>query len=72
MIRYEREPPGELIHLHIKKLGHVTGERTGQSNGRGVGCVHVCIDDASRIAGSQVMPDEKKESAIAALRAAVA
>src|SRR5665213_4390250 len=81
VVRYERERPGELIHLDIKKLGRfekpghrVTGERTGQSNHRGVGWeyVHVCIDDASRIACSQVMPNEKKGSAIAALKAAVA
>ena len=81
VIRYEREHPGELIHLDIKKLGRfekpghrVTGDRTGQSNSRGVGWeyVHVCIDDASRIACSQVFPDEKKESAVAALTAAVA
>ena len=81
VVRYEREQPGELIHLDIKKLGRfekpghrITGDRTGQSNGRGVGWeyVHVCIDDASRIACSQVFPDEKKQSAVAALKAAVA
>ena len=51
-----------------------TGDRTGQSNGRGVGWeyVHVCIDDASRIAVTGIFPDEKAVSAIAALRAAVA
>jgi Transposase and inactivated derivatives len=79
--RYEREPPGELIHIDIKKLGkfnkighRITGDRTGQSNCRGVGWefVHVCIDDASRIAFSQVMRDEKKGCAVAFLRAAVA
>jgi transposase InsO family protein len=81
VVRYEREHPGELIHLDIKKLGRfekpghrVTGDRAGQSNSRGVGWeyVHVCIDDASRIACSQVFLDEKKESAVAALKAAVA
>jgi transposase InsO family protein len=81
VVRYERQHPGELIHLDIKKLGRfekpghrITGDRTGQSNGRGVGWeyVHVCIDDASRVACSQVMPNEKKESAVAALKAAVA
>jgi transposase InsO family protein len=81
VVRYEREHPGELIHLDIKKLGRfekpghrVTGDRAGQSNSRGVGWeyVHVCIDDASRIACSQVFPDEKKGSAVAALKAAVA
>ena len=79
--RYEREKPGELIHIDIKKLGRfeqighrITGDRTGQSNGRGVGWefVHVCIDDASRVAFSQIRPDEKKESAVAFLKAAVA
>jgi transposase InsO family protein len=81
VVRYEREHPGELIHLDIKKLGRfekvghrITGDRTGQSNSRGVGWeyVHVCIDDASRIAFSLVMPDEKKESAVAFLKAALA
>ena len=79
--RYEREHPGELIHIDIKKLGRfervghrITGDRRGQSNSRGVGWeyVHVCIDDASRVAFSKIMPDEKKKSAVAFLRAAVA
>jgi transposase InsO family protein len=81
IIRYERKAPGEMIHIDIKKLGRfervghrITGDRTGHSNSRGIGWefVHVCIDDASRIAFSQVMPDEKKESAIAFLKAALA
>ena len=81
MRRYEREQPGELIHIDIKKLGRfdrvghrITGDRTGQSNSRGVGWefVHVCIDDASRIAFAQILPDERKESAVAFLKAAVA
>jgi transposase InsO family protein len=83
--RYEREHPGELIHIDIKKLGkfnrighRITGDRTGQSNlrsrGKGPGWeyVHVCIDDASRIAFSQVMKNEKKGCAVAFLKAAVA
>jgi transposase InsO family protein len=79
--RYERKNPGELIHIDIKKLGRfdqvghrITGDRTGQSNNRGVGWeyVHVCIDDASRVAFSQVLPNERKESAVAFLKAAVA
>src|SRR5436309_4053517 len=78
--RYEREHPGELIHIDIKKLGkfnrighRITGDRTGQSNARGIGWefVHVCIDDASRIAFSRVMRDERKASAVAFLKAAV-
>jgi transposase InsO family protein len=79
--RYEREHPGELIHVDIKKLGRfnhvghrITGDRRGQSNSRGVGWeyVHVCIDDASRIACAKVMPSEKKGSAIAFLNVAIA
>ena len=89
VVRYEREHPGELIHLDIKKLGRfdqvghrITGDRTRQSSSRGQRggkawgagweYVHVCIDDASRIAFSQIHPDEKKESAIACLKAALA
>jgi transposase len=79
--RYERERPGELIHIDIKKLGRfdqighrITGDRTGQSNARGVGWefLHVCIDDASRIAFTQIKPDERKQSAVTFLEAAVA
>ena len=80
--RYERENPGELIHIDIKKLGRIggvghriTGRRTGVVNrhlGIGWEFVHVCIDDASRIAFSRVMIDERKESAVAFLEAAVA
>src|ERR1051325_3887335 len=83
--RYQRQHPGELIHIDIKKLGRIDGighripgDRRGQSTrrslGRGLGWefFHVCIDDASRIAFAQVMRDEKKESAIAFLKAALA
>jgi transposase InsO family protein len=79
--RYQRERPGELIHIDIKKLGRfdqighrITGDRTGQSNRRGVGWefVHVCVDDASRIAFSRVMKTERQRCAIAFLKAAVA
>ena len=81
VIRYERDRPGELLHMDIKKLGkfnrpghRITNDRHGQSNARGIGWefVHVCIDDHSRIAFSQILPDEKKESAIAFLKAALA
>jgi transposase InsO family protein len=80
--RYEREHPGELIHLDIKKLGRIgsvghriTGRQTGVVNrhlGIGWEYVHVCIDDASRIAFVQVMADQRKESAAAFLEAAIA
>jgi transposase InsO family protein len=78
--RYEREKPGELIHIDIKKLGRfervghrITGDRQkGVSRGAGWEFVHVCIDDASRLAFSQILPDERKKSAVAFLRAAIA
>jgi len=79
--RYERKNPGEMIHIDIKKLGRfervghrITGDRTGQSNSRGVGWefVHVCVDDASRIAFTQIKPDEKAVSAVDFLKAAIA
>jgi transposase InsO family protein len=79
--RYERDKPGELIHIDIKKLGkfnqighRITGDRTGQSNSRGVGWeyVHVSIDDASRVAFAKVMPSQKRRCAITFLKAAVA
>ena len=83
--RYQREHPGELIHIDIKKLGrfHKVGHRItsdrarrsdlhGRSRHVGWEYVHVCIDDASRIAFSQILADEKKESATAFLNAAIA
>jgi transposase InsO family protein len=79
--RYERATPGDIIHIDIKKLGRfdrighrITGDRTGQSNSRGVGWefVHVCIDDHSRVAFSEIKPDEKADSAVPFLKAAVA
>lgn len=81
IIRYEREHPGELIHIDIKKLGRIdgighriTGDRHGQSRKRGIGWefLHVAIDDASRLAFTAMMPGEKKESAVAFLDAAIA
>src|SRR5262249_19421248 len=79
--RYEREKPGEIIHLDIKKLGRfssvghrVTGRRTGYCSSQGAGWefVHVAIDDHSRIARAEIFPDQKKESAVAFLLATVA
>ena len=76
VIRYERAHPGELIHLDIKKLGRIaglghriTGDRRGQSAKRGTGWeyLHVAIDDASRLAYTEVLPNERKESATAFL-----
>jgi len=78
--RYERERPGELIHIDIKKLGRfaraghrATGQRQGCRNeGAGWEFVHVAIDDHSRLAFAKVMPNEKKRSATTFLKAALA
>jgi len=81
VVRYERERPGELIHVDIKKLGRIdgvghriSGDRTGQSNKRGTGWefLHVAIDDASRLAYTELLPNERKESAVAFTRRALA
>ena len=79
--RYERKAPGEMIHIDIKKLGkfsrtghRIIGKQKGRSGSRGSGWefVHVCIDDHSRLAFTQILPDERKTSAVAFLKAAVA
>src|SRR4051812_42513564 len=86
--RYERRHPGELIHVDVKKLGRirgaghrVTGHRQSQAKtrrgGRRTGVagwefVHVCIDDATRLAYVEVLADEKATTAVAFLRRAVA
>ena len=78
--RYERDEPGDMIHIDIKKLNRfnepdhrVTRDRAGgRSVGAGWEYVHVCIDDASRVAFSQILPDERKERAVAFLEAALA
>ena len=82
IIRYERQRPGELLHLDTKKLGRIgaighriTGRHTGIVNRhRGIGWefLHVCIDDASRLAYTEILPDERKESAVAFLGRALA
>jgi transposase InsO family protein len=81
VVRYQRERPGELLHLDTKKLGRIdgvghriTGYHEGVHRTRGIGweVLHVCIDDASRLAYTELLPDEKKESAIAFLDRALA
>jgi transposase InsO family protein len=72
--RYQRQRPGELIHLDIKKLaccervGHrITGDRRNPSAGAGYDCFHVAIDDATRLADGGVLPDETRRSTTAFL-----
>jgi len=78
--RYERERPGDLIHIDVKKLarfrkvGHrITGNRQqGRSAGVGYDRVHVAIDDATRLAYVEVLPDEQQGTAIGFLSRALA
>ena len=78
VVRYQRDRPGELIHVDTKKLGRIgvvghriTGNR--RQNARGVGWefVHVAIDDASRAAYAEVLPNERSPTAVAFLKRAV-
>ena len=80
-IRYQRDRPGELIHIDTKKLGRIngighriTGHHVGMNKSRGIGweVLHVAIDDASRLAYTELLADEKKESACAFLDRALA
>jgi transposase InsO family protein len=86
--RYQRERPGELVHIDVKKLGRIeraghraSGNRKSQHDrsswrdGRrviGWEYVHVCVDDATRLAYVEVLDDEKGRTVAAFLRRAVA
>jgi transposase InsO family protein len=87
--RYERERPGELIHIDVKKLGRIEGGAGHRVTGRrrynptttklgGIRrglvrweFVHIAIDDCTRLAYAEVLPDEKATTAIAFLCRAV-
>ena len=88
--RYQRERPGELIHIDIKKLGRIQGGAGRRMTGRkhfnprptnilgkrpntvGYSFIHIAIDDCTRLAYAEALPDEKAASAIAFLRRAIA
>jgi len=78
--RYERRHAGELIHIDVKKLGRIQGgaghrvhgDRRRSPRGGGWEYVHVCIDDATRLAYVEVLSDETAVTAIGFLRRAVA
>jgi transposase InsO family protein len=91
VVRYERQRPGELIHVDVKKLGRieggagkrVTGRRRNRDRRRrdsdgierrmkGWDYVHIAVDDATRLAYAEVLPDEKATTAVAFLRRAIA
>jgi transposase len=87
--RYERQRPGELVHIDVKKLGRIQGGAGHRMTGRrhynpratagdgkrrgsvGWDCVHIAIDDCTRLAYAEVLGDEKAHSAVAFLGRAV-
>ena len=91
-MRYEKQRPGELLHIDVKKLGRIEGGAGKRVGGRspnrsrprrddGTGSrrgtigwefVHVAIDDYSRLAYAEVLPDEKATTAVAFLERAIA
>lgn len=65
VVRYEWSRPGDLLHLDVKKLGkigrvghRIHGDRTTRVRGIGWEYVHVAIDDYSRVAYVEVLPNE--------------
>lgn len=77
--RYQKEHPGELLHLDIKKLGkiggvghRITGDRRSRKRGIGWECTHVAIDDASRLSYAETLENERGPTAAAFLERAVA
>lgn len=90
-VRYERQRPGELVHIDVKKLGRIVGgpgkrvtagkstnPRPRKRDGSGVDrqttgweAVHIAIDDATRLAYLEVLPDEKAPTAIGFLKRAI-
>jgi transposase InsO family protein len=77
--RYEKAEPGEMLHLDVKKLGRIvqvghriSGDYRDRIRQAGWEYLHVAIDDASRVAYAQLLPDEDADCSVAFLRAAVA
>jgi transposase InsO family protein/transposase-like protein len=79
--RYERRRAGELLHIDVKKLGRivrpghrVTGSRRDRRDHgkKGWEFVHVCVDDATRLAYVEVLANETATTAVGFLRRAIA
>jgi transposase InsO family protein len=81
-VRYERERPGELVHMDVKKIGRIPDGggwrvhgRTVQRdrvNGPGYDYIHSIVDDHSRLAYSEVLADEKGPTCAGFLERAIA
>ena len=77
--RYQRQQIGDLLHIDTKKLGRfgvaghrVSGSRAVRSRRVGWEFLHVCVDDASRLAYAEILADERQHAAIGFLERAVA
>ncbi|MFI5698403.1 IS481 family transposase [Kribbella sp. NPDC051586] len=84
-VRYERDRPGELVHMDVKKIGRIHDGGGWKANGRehgqtgaqkkariGYDYVHSLVDDHSRLAYSEILPDEKGPTCAGFLTRAVA
>jgi transposase InsO family protein len=84
VVRYERERPGELLHVDVKKqsripvgggwrmLGRGTEGRRRQNQRVGYDFIHAAVDDRSRLAYAEILADERKETASAFMTRALA
>ena len=82
-VRYERDRPGELVHMDVKKLGRIPDGGGWRALGRGIGdnrdrkhgggfdYVHSLVDDHSRLAYSEILPDEKGATCVGFLERAL-
>ncbi len=67
-VRYERERPGELLHVDARKVARIPdggghralGRGCGSKRGAGSSCLHVAVDDRSRVSNAALLPDERK------------
>lgn len=74
-VRCERERPGELLHVDVKKVARIPDGGGWRARGAseldrghtsaGTACLHVAVDDRSRAAYAELLPDERKETCVA-------
>lgn len=74
-VRYERERPGELLHVDVKKVARIPDGGGWRARGAseldhgrtsaGTACLHAAVDDRSRAAYAELLPDERKETCVA-------
>lgn len=79
-MRYERERPGELVHVDVKEVARIPdgggrralGRGCGSARGAGLSCPHVAVDDFSGVSYAELLADERKETARALVAGAIA